>query len=233
MNAQVSKLIALSPKDLVISPSVSVLAQLNSLADNHMRVGPIPSALLCSKILASNKSPGALVLHPVLQKTINALSYNLTHTVPQFSTSLAIKTFNSFALAGHPLARRFLGSIQDKWFENWNPASVAKGSRRPKLKQAMVGIYDDDSNMKVKIKFTGDLRAISSEDIAECVNAIEFLRTRGVNFEDLSLITGEIKKEFSRRSSAPGIDNTNSGKESLDSYTHLINSIMYKNFANR
>lgn len=201
MNALVSKLLALSPNDLVISPSITVLSQLNQIADAHMRLGPVPSALICAKILDA-ATETANQLHPVHLKTLNALSHTLPRSVSELSTPLAIKSFSSFALAGHPAARQILSALQDKWFENWNPASVAKGSRRPKLKQAVFGIYslEDHNGTHAKMKFSGNLRALSTNDLSEFLRGIDSLRNRGVHVHDLKHIISACENEMFRRS---------------------------------
>lgn len=203
MNALVRKLLALSPNDLVLSPSVTVLSQLNQIADSHMSLGPVSCALICAKILdASIETPNHL-LHPVHLKTLNALSHTLPRTVSEFPTPLAIKSFSSFALAGHPAARQILAALQDKWFENWNPASVAKGSRRPKLKQAVFGIYsleDSYNGTHAKMKFSGNLRALSTNDLTEFLRGVDSLRNRGVHVHDLKHIISAFENEMFRRS---------------------------------
>lgn len=201
MNAGIQKLLSLSAQKLVISPSISVLTQVNQLADDHGRIGPVPSALLCSKILSSKNSNEPL--HPVHQKAINALSLNIVRTVHIFPIAIAMKTFSSFAMAGHPFARRILSSLQDSWFENWNPASLENSFKRTKLKQPFVGNYDPRRESRAQMLFLNNLRTLCVEDLTEALKGIESLRKRSVPLEDLKRITKELEKELCRQQKLP------------------------------
>ena len=147
MNAVVARLLTLPAQQFIHRPSAAVRADLTVLADNYRSVGPIPSALLLSKL--ATDSVALKPVPPEHEKLFNAVSVTVCETAAQLPSNLAIQTFSSLCRIGHPTARTILSSIQDKWFENWNPASVAKGSRRPKLKQAVNGVYGEGSTPRI------------------------------------------------------------------------------------
>ena len=140
MNGIVYRLLNVPAKLFTGTPSLSVLTDLNRIADQYGDLGPIPSALLVNKIAADMSACGGKI-SPVHEKAFNALSVNVSNTVSHLPSNLAIQSFIHMVEIQHPSARRILSSLQDKWFENWNEASIAKGSRKPKKKQESVAIY--------------------------------------------------------------------------------------------
>lgn len=160
-----------------------------------MKIGPIPSALMVQKLIGKN-SP-----HPVHTKTVNALLVNVVASAAHLPTPIALQTFSSLAVAHHPVATRVLSSIQDRWFEAWNSATVAKGTRRPKIKQDYVGLYSEDAADGVRIKSSSLVRNLDDAVLNEAIRALVETVKIGTNVGQVKLITNSLVNEYSRRMS--------------------------------
>lgn len=199
MNGIASRLLKLSRQELVVQPSVATLSDINTVAEGFRKVAPIPSALLLEKILDTEQN-----LHPVHVKAIHALSQTVEDTAAELPPSLAIQVFNGLVRTKHPLSGKILSSVQSKWFENWHPQSVEKGSRRPKLKQDFIGIYDGNALGKVRIAHSGVVRNLSDSVLEEALRNLIQLRKRGNTFQNNLLIVNALVSEHKRRFDARG-----------------------------
>jgi hypothetical protein len=199
MNGIVSRLLKLSRQELVVQPSVATLSDINTVAEGFRKVAPIPSALLLEKILDTEQD-----LHPVHVKAINALSQTVEGTAAELPPALAIQLFNGLARNKHPLSGKILSSVQSKWFENWHPQSVEKGSRRPKLRQDFVGMYDENALGKLRITHSGVVRNLSDPVLDEALRNLIELKKRGNVFQSNLLIVHALVNEHKRRIDARG-----------------------------
>lgn len=194
-----SRLLKLSRKELVVQPSVATLSDINTVAEGFRKVAPIPSAMMLEKILDTEQN-----LHAVHVKAINALSQTVESTAAELPPALAIQVFNGLARNKHPLSGKILSSVQSKWFENWHPQSVEKGSRRPKLKQDFVGMYDENALGKLRITHSGVVKNLSDSVLDEALRNLIELKKGGYVFQSNLLIVHALFIEHKRRADARG-----------------------------
>ncbi len=198
--------------ELVRSPLVTTLAELDQVANNFNQIGPVPSAILLNLIVDEPQ-----YLHPVHKKLINRLTRTIEMTAPELPPTLSIQVFNTLYRSGHPLARRVLSDVQSKWFDNWQPASVERGSRRPKLKQNFVGAYSEDALSNYRILHSGLIRNLDDATLREaCENVVRYWRDNKTPVIDVALIGKALLKEYTRRFAAGGTD------QSVDSVKNFI-----------
>lgn len=201
MNALVSRLLSLGPKQFLVSPSVGVLTDLKTVGDSFMQIGPIPSALLVNKIFEDSHELIGSQLHPVHQKALNSLIAGVSSTVSQLPGNLAVQTFNRLASVRHPVTRAMLASIQDKWFENWNAASVAKGKGRPRKKQETNTMYGVDTVGKIRCNNSNLLKSLDDTVLSEAIDRITQLKETGTDIVDLGHIMNSLIQEYELRRS--------------------------------
>ena len=195
MNAVVTKLCQMTRTELVRAPLISTLTDLNSVADRYLEIGPIPSALLLTKILDDVQ-----YLQPVHLKLINRLSTVVDVASSELPPPLAIKLFNSLHHYRHPLSRRILASVQSKWFDYWRPASVERGSRRPKLKQNFVGSYADEAVLIAKLGHAGVVTTLDDATLTAAVaHVTQIAETATSGFRDIALISKALVLEYRER----------------------------------
>jgi hypothetical protein len=196
MNQLVSRLCQLSRHELVRSPTTALLADLNVVAERFVEVGPIPSALLLRTLIDDSQ-----YMQPVHIKLVNRLSRTIDISSAEIPPTLAIQLFNRLAEFRHHSARRVLASVQSKWFDNWRPASVDRGSRRPKLKQTFIGAYSDDAILVSRISHSGIIKNLDDTTLAEAVDHVVTLyELEKSGFRDVALISNALAQEQSRRS---------------------------------
>ena len=216
MNAVVSRLLSLGPKQFLVNPSVSVLSDLNTVADLYTKIGPIPSALLLNKICEDSHELKGGQLHPVHQKALNSLIAGVSSTVSHLPGNLAIQTFNRLASVRHPSTRTMLASMQDKWFENWNTASVAKGKGRPRKKQETNTMYGVDTVGKIRCNNSNLLKSLEDTVLSEAIKRITQLKESGTDIVDLGHIMNSLIQEYElRRASGAALVSEEKGPDLL------------------
>lgn len=139
------------------------------IAENHAKVGPVPSLALLNR-LAQIKVPSNDHSQSQVQQTIvYCLTPNLVDSVPFLPPNLAIDTFSTLSILAPEESRRALCLIQDKWFENWNPAAIEKGTRRPKTKMNIQPLYDSDDRISPTMSSYHALSALTNESLSRAV----------------------------------------------------------------
>ena len=197
MNGLVRNLVAFGREGLVVKPSIVTLNNLRVVAENFRTVAPIPSALLLNQICDSRVQPVHVKLLSCLIETVDTSSRELP-------PALAIEVFNNLCSINHPGARRILSSVQSKWFENWRPSYVAQGSRRPKLKQDFIGMYDERALGTVRITHSGVVRNLSDLVLGEAVSRLDSFYGTGTPTSDIDLISKALRDELKRRNEGKG-----------------------------
>jgi hypothetical protein len=201
MNGLVRNLVALGKDGLVVEPSIVTLNNLRVVAENFRTVAPIPSALLLNQICDSQ-------LQPVHVKLLSCLIETVDSSASELPPALAIEVFNNLCIINHPGARRILSSVQSKWFENWRPSYVAQGSRRPKLKQDFIGMYDDRALGTVRITHSGVVRNLSDSVLQEAVSRLDWFFGTGSPTSDIDLIAKALRDELERRTGEKSSETT-------------------------
>jgi hypothetical protein len=200
MNGIVHRVLRLTSHEMVVKPTMRTLNDLNHLASSYSELGPIPSSLVVSKLVGAALETNA-ELTSVHKKTLNALTVNIVNSVAQLPSPLALKVFNMYARSGHPQARQILTALQDRWFENWNPASVQKGSNRPKKKQPIHAMYSSQPRGEIPISNINLLKTIDDDTLFESVKSLKHFKGNGGDLSDLGHIAVGIVNEFKSRRS--------------------------------
>jgi hypothetical protein len=200
MNGVVARLCRLPRSELVSNPSVVVLTELNTVAEKFNQVGPIPSAQLLMKI-----SQPVSCMHPVHLKLFNRLAKTIETSGSETPPALSLRLFGVLSESQHPFCRRLLATVQSKWFDNWQPPSVERGSRRPKLKQNFVGPYADEAPVRYKIAHSGVIRNLDDDTLRDVVKHVVNMYERSPdNFLDVVLLSRELVTEYNRRFKGEG-----------------------------
>ena len=184
MNAVVRKILLLD--------TTSTLADLNTIAENFKRIGPVPAAALLAKLASgANHQP----LTPHHHRVLNRVVPGLVDRIHYLPSQLAINTCTNLASLGLPDAHRAFSLLQDKWFENWNSAALEKSTKRPKQKLPVIGLYDFEERTKVRLTNYQALASLTDSSLSAVIASIQQLR----NPQSLQPILSALAKESENR----------------------------------